>query len=330
MTGYLLRRVLQAAAVLLAITAAAFGLFHAAPTDPALIACGPKCDTGQVEAVRASMGLDQPLAAQFLDYLGGLVSGRTIADVDGSAIHCSAPCLGYSYTLHQPVLDAIGDRLPVTLSLAGGALAVILVIGVGGGLVAALRRGTATDRLLSGFSLIGASVQIYFLGYVLQYLLVYSTGLLPLPDFVPLTDDPGRWAAGLLLPWLVLGFVNAAVFARLTRSQMLETMHDGYVRTARAKGLGTLHAHLKYTARGAAAPLVQLLGLEVGALFGGAFITETVFGLGGVGTLAVDAVTGNDLPTVVGTVLLAAFFVVVFVAVADLVVAWLDPRVRLT
>lgn len=330
MTGYLLRRALQAAAVLLAITAAAFGLFYAAPTDPALIACGPKCDTGQVEAVRASMGLDQPLAAQFLDYLGGLVSGRTIADVDGSAIHCSAPCLGYSYALHQPVLDAIGDRLPVTLSLAGGALAVILVIGVGGGLLAALRRGTVTDRLLSGFSLIGASVQIYFLGYVLQYLLVYSSGLLPLPEFVPLTDDPGRWAAGLLLPWLVLGYVNAAVFARLARSQMLETMHEGYVRTARGKGLGTWRTHLKYTARGAAAPVVQLLGLEIGALFGGAFITETVFGLGGVGTLAVDAVTGNDLPTVAGTVLLAAFSVVVFVAVADLVVAWLDPRVRLT
>ncbi|MFC0602601.1 ABC transporter permease [Streptomyces palmae] len=330
MTGYLLRRVLQAAAVLLAITAAAFGLFYAAPSDPALIACGPKCDTAQVEAVRAGMGLDQPIASQFFDYLGGLVTGRTIADVDGSPIRCAAPCLGYSYTLHQPVLDAIADRLPVTISLAGGALTVILLLGVGAGLVAALRRGTAADRLLSGFNLLGASVQIYFLGYVLQYFLVYSTGLLPLPQFVPLADHPGRWAAGLLLPWLVLGFVNAAVFARLTRSQMLETMHDGYVRTARAKGLGTLRTHLKYTARGAAAPLVQLLGLEIGALFGGAFITETVFGLGGVGKLAVDAVTGNDLPTVVGTVLLAAFFVVVFVTVADLVVAWLDPRVRLT
>ncbi|MFB7631936.1 ABC transporter permease [Streptomyces sp. NPDC056149] len=330
MTSYLLRRALQAAAVLLAIAAAAFGLFYAAPSDPALIACGPKCDTAQVEAVRTSMGLDQPLVAQFLDYLGGLVTGRSIADVDGTPLHCPAPCLGYSYALHQPVLDAIGDRLPVTVSLAGGALVVILVLGVGAGLVAALRRGTATDRLLSGFNLIGASVQIYFLGYLLQLLLVYGTGLLPMPQYVPLADHPGRWAAGLLLPWLVLGFVNAAVFARLTRSQMLETMPEGFVRTARAKGLGALRAHLKYTARGAAGPLVQLLGLEIGALFGGAFITETVFGLGGVGKLAVDAVTGNDLPTVVGTVLLAAFFVVVFVALADLVVAWLDPRVRLT
>ncbi|MBH5338595.1 ABC transporter permease [Streptomyces pactum] len=330
MTGYLLRRVLQAAAVLLAITAAAFGLFYAAPSDPALIACGPKCDLQQVEAVRAGMGLDQPILTQFLDYLRGLVAGRTILDVDGTPIDCPAPCLGYSYTLHQPVLDAIGDRLPVTLSLAGGALTVIVVLGAGAGFTAALRHGTVTDRLLSTFTLVGASVQIYFLGYVLQYFLVYSTGLLPPPEYSPPGDGPGAWAAGLLLPWLVLGFVNAAVFTRLTRSQMLETMHEGYVRTARGKGLGTLRTHLKYTARGAAAPVVQLLGLEIGALFGGAFITETVFGLGGVGTLAVDAVTGNDLPTVLGTVLLAAFFVVVFVALADLVVAWLDPRVRLT
>ena len=328
MTRYLLRRVAGTVVVLLAITATAFGLFYAAPSDPALIACGPKCDTAQVEAVRAGMGLDRPIVSQFLDYTGGLVTGRTIADVDGTPIHCAAPCLGYSYSLHQPVLAAIEDRLPVTVSLAAGALAVILVLGVGSGLVAALRRGGAADRVLSGFNLLGASVQIYFLGYLLQLLLVYSTGLFPPPRYAPFATEPVRWAQGLLLPWLVLGFVNAAVFARLTRSQMLETMHHGYVRTARAKGLGTLRTHLKYTARGAAGPLVQLLGLEAGALLGGAFITETVFGLGGVGKLAVDAVTGNDLPTVVGTVLLAAFFVVVFVAVADLVVAWLDPRVR--
>ncbi|MFF0744862.1 ABC transporter permease [Streptomyces sp. NPDC004111] len=329
MTGYVVRRALRAAAVLLAITAAAFGLFYAAPSDPALIACGPQCDTAQVEAVRHSMGLDQPLAAQYADYLRGLVAGRTIADVDGSPIDCQAPCLGYSYALHQPVLAAITDRFAATASLAAGALVVILVLGIGVGFAAALRHGTRTDRLLSGFTLLGASVQIYFLGYALQYLLVYLTGVLPVPGFTPFGTSPGAWAAGLLLPWLVLGFVNAAVFARLSRAQLLDSLHEGYVRTARARGLSTLRTHLKYSARGAAAPLVQLLGLEAGALFGGAFITETVFGIDGIGKLAVDSVVQNDLPTVVGTVLLAAFFVVVFVAVADLVVAWLDPRVRL-
>ncbi|MFF8602420.1 ABC transporter permease [Streptomyces sp. NPDC015232] len=329
MTRYLLKRLAQAVAVLVAITATAFALFHAAPADPARTACGPKCDSAQLAAVRTSMGLDRPIVAQFTDYVGGVVAGRTITDVDGLPIPCPAPCLGYSYTLHQPVLAAIEDRLPVTVSLAAGALAVILVLGVGSGLTAALHRGRPTDRLLSAFNLLGASVQIAFLGYLLQMLLVYSTGLFAPPRYVPFTEHPGRWALGLVLPWLVLGFVNAAVYARLTRSQLLETMHHGYVRTARAKGLGTLRTHLKYTARGAAGPLVQLLGLEAGALLGGAFITETVFGLGGVGKLAVDAVTGNDLPTVVGTVLVAAFFVVVFVALVDLVVAWLDPRVRL-
>ncbi|MGW1606001.1 ABC transporter permease, partial [Streptomyces eurythermus] len=151
MTRYLLKRAAQAVAVLLAITALAFGLFYAAPSDPALIACGPKCDTAQVEAVRASLGLDQPIVSQFLDYIGGIVTGRTIADVDGTPIPCPAPCLGYSYTLHEPVLAAIADRLPVTVSLAAGALTVIVVLGVGSGLAAALRRGRPTDRLLSGF-----------------------------------------------------------------------------------------------------------------------------------------------------------------------------------
>ncbi|MEU8891770.1 ABC transporter permease [Streptomyces sp. NPDC048442] len=329
MTGYVLRRALQAAAVLLVITAVTFGLFHAAPADPALTACGPQCDSAQVAELRVSMGLDQPILAQFADYLRGLFLGRTIRDLDGTALDCAAPCLGYSYVLQQPVLGAVLEHLPATLSLAAGALVVIVVLGIGVGFTAALRRGTATDRLLSGFTLVGASVQIYFLGYALQYLLVYTTGLLPVPGYTPFGEGPAAWAAGLLLPWLVLGFVNAAVFARLSRSQLLETMHEGYVRTARAKGMSAVRAHLKYTARGAAGPLVQLLGLEVGALFGGAFITETVFGISGVGRLAVDSVLQNDLPTVVGTVLLAAFFVVVFVAVADLVVARLDPRVRL-
>ncbi|MCF3121130.1 ABC transporter permease [Streptomyces arenae] len=328
MLTYLTRRGVQAVVVLFAISATAFALFYAAPSDPAAIACGPKCDTTQIAAVRHSMGLDQPVLAQYADYLRGLVAGRTIRDVDGSTLACDAPCLGYSYALHEPVLSAITGRFPVTLSLAGGALAVIVVAGIGAGFVSALRRGSLGDRLLSGFTLIGASVQIYFLGYALQYLLVYSTGWLPLPGYTPPGEDLAAWAAGLLLPCLVLGFVNAAVFARLSRAQLLEMMHEGYVRTARGKGLGVLRTHLKYTARGAAAPIVQLLGLEVGALLGGAFITETVFGLSGVGKLAVDAVTQNDLPTVVGTVLIAAFFVVVFVAVADLVVAWLDPRVR--
>ncbi|WP_328953863.1 ABC transporter permease [Kitasatospora purpeofusca] len=329
MLSFALRRILQALAVLAAVSAAAFALFYAAPADPARAACGPRCDTGQVAAVRASMGLDQPLLTQYTDYLTGIVAGRDVQDVDGSTLHCDAPCLGYSYRLHQPVTEALVDHLPVTVSLAAGALAFLVVFGLGTGFVAALRHGTRTDRLLSGFTLIGASVQIYFLGYVAQWGLVYTTGLLPLPSYTPPATDPAAWAGGMLLPWIVLGFVNSAVFARLSRSQLLETMDEEYVRTARGKGLGRLRAHLKYTARGAAGPLVQLLGLEAGALLGGAVITETVFGLNGVGRFATEAVEGQDLPAVVGAVLLAACFVVLFVALADLVIAWLDPRIRL-
>ncbi|MFB7906366.1 ABC transporter permease [Kitasatospora sp. NPDC056076] len=329
MLSFALRRTLQALGVLLAVSAAAFALFYAAPADPARAACGPRCDSGQIAAVRQSMGLDQPLLAQYTDYLVGVVAGRDINDVDGSVIHCAAPCLGYSYRLHQPVTEALAEHLPVTFSLTAGALAVLLVLGLGTGFVSALRHGRRTDRLLSAFTLVGASVQIYFLGYLAQWALVYSTGLLPLPSYTPPGEDPAAWAGGMLLPWLVLGFVNSAVFARLSRSQLLETMNEEYVRTARGKGLGRLRAHLKYTSRGAAGPLVQLLGLEAGVLLGGAVITETVFGLNGVGRFAAQAVSGQDLPAVVGAVLLAACFVVLFVALADLAVAWLDPRIRL-
>ncbi|NYI05006.1 ABC transporter permease [Allostreptomyces psammosilenae] len=329
MLAYLARRLVQMVVVLLAISVVTFGLFYAAPRDPARQACGPTCDPTRIDALRHSMGLDQPIATQYLEYMRGIVLGREIRDVDGSMIDCSAPCLGYSYYLHQPVLDAIVGRFPATLSLAAGALAVVVALGVTSGFVSALRRGSLSDRFLSMFTLVGASVQIYFLGYVLQYYLVYQTGLFPTPGYTPLTEDPLEWLRGLLLPWLVLGFVQAAVYARIARSQMLETMGEEYVRTGRSKGLGWWRNHLRYTSRGAAAPLVQLICLEVGTLLGGAVITETVFGVNGIGQLSLDAITQNDLPTVVGTVMLAAFVVVLFVAVADLVIAYLDPRVRL-
>lgn len=329
MLAFAVRRLGQAVMVLLAISALTFLLFYAAPSDPARSACGPKCDSEQIAAIRHSMELDRPVTTQYAQYVKGIVVGRDITDVDGSARSCPAPCLGYSYFLHQDVRGAIADRFPVTLSLTLGAALVVVVLGMGVGFVAAVRRGSPTDRVLSTFTLVGASVQLYFIGYVAQFYLVFRGHLLPQPQYVALSGDPWGWVKGLLLPWLMLGFVSAAVYARLARTQMIDTMGEEFVRTARAKGLGMWRTHLKYSSRGAAGPLVQLIGVEVGFLLGGAVIAETVFGLNGIGKLSVDAIRQNDLPTVMGTVLLAAFLVVVFVAVADFVVAALDPRVRL-
>lgn len=329
MLSFAARRLAQAVAVLLAISAVTVALFYAAPSDPARSACGPKCEQDQLDSIRHSMGLDRPITTQYVEYLRGIVAGREVTDVDGSVRPCPAPCLGYSYFLHQDVRGAIADRFPVTLSLTIGAMVVVVLFGIGIGFVSAVRHGSTVDRALSTFTLLGASVQLYFVGYVAQYYLVFKSHLFPQPRYRQITDDPLGWFAGMLLPWLLLGFVSAAVYARLARTQMLETMGEEFVRTARAKGLGRWRTHLKYSSRGALAPLVQVMGLEVGFLLGGTVIAETVFGLNGIGKLSVDAIRQNDLPTVMGTVLLAAFFVVVLIAVADFVIAALDPRVRL-
>lgn len=329
MLYFAVRRTALALAVLVAISAVTFLLFYAGPQNAARSACGAKCDATAVAAIRHGMGLDESVPAQYWHYLTGLVGGRTLQDINGAPVACPAPCLGYSYFLHEPVVTAVGQALPVTLSLTLGAVAVVILLGGGTGFLSALFPRTLLDRALNTFTLVGASVQLIFIGYAVQYYLVYQAHLLPQPGYTSPWSNPLEWARGMLLPWLMLGWVTAAVYARLARAQLLDTMGEEYIRTARSKGLGWRRTHLKYTVRGAGAPLVQLLGLEVGWLLGGSVIAETVFGLNGVGKLAQTAITQNDLPTVVGTVLLAAFFVVLFVALTDLLIALLDPRIRL-
>ncbi|NEA54250.1 ABC transporter permease [Streptomyces sp. SID13666] len=330
MLAFAVRRTAQVLAVLVAISAVTFALFYAGPQDAARSACGAKCDAAAVASIRHGMGLDQAVPAQYWHYLSGLVAGRTLQDINGAPVACPAPCLGYSYFLHEPVVTAIGQAFPVTLSLTLGAVLVLAVIGGGTGFLSALFPRSWLDRALNTFTLVGASVQLIFIGYAVQYYLVYQAHLLPQPGYTSPWHDPAGWFRGMLVPWLMLGWVSAAVYARLARTQMLDTMGEEYIRTARSKGMGWWQAHLKYTARGSAAPLVQLIGLEIGWLLGGSVIAETVFGLNGVGKLALTAITQNDLPTVVGTVLLAALFVVVFVALTDCLIALLDPRIRLS
>jgi peptide/nickel transport system permease protein len=216
------------------------------------------------------------------------------------------------------------------MSIVFGSAVIWLLIGISLGMISALRRGTIFDKMAIGVSLVGASMQVYFFGLILLYILVYTTGLLPFPNYTPLTENPFKWAVGLLLPWLTLGFLNSALYARLSRAQMLETLSEDYVRTARAKGLPLRKVYTRHALRAAITPIVTIAGLDIGTALGGTFITETIFGLQGLGKATVEAVQFLNLPVVLATVLLAAVFIVIANIIVDVLYAFIDPRVRLS
>ncbi|MER6512038.1 ABC transporter permease [Nonomuraea sp. NPDC001636] len=319
MTSYLARRALAVAGVLLVICAVTFVIFYVLPSDPAVQACGKTCTPERVAEVRAQMGLDRPLWEQFGGYVAGIVAGRP---------GCHVPCLGFSYQNALPVWDLLIDRLGASASLAVGAALLWLAVGVTVGVVSALRRGSALDRTLMIATLTSASLPVYFVAMVLLLLAVRVTGLLPYPAYVPLTDDPAAWAGNLILPWVTLAALYAAMYARLTRAQMIETMAEPYIRTARAKGLPERTVVAKHGMRAAMTPVVTVFGMDLGGLLAGAMITETVYGLPGVGRLAYDGIVKSDQPVILGTTLLAAFFIVLANLLVDLVYAVIDPRVR--
>ncbi|RJO73743.1 ABC transporter permease [Nocardia panacis] len=325
MLAFLVRRLLGGIVILLVICAGTFALFYIAPgSNVARLACGKTCTPELVAAVAHQMGVDQPVWQQFLDYLTGIFAGRTIGDTD-----CAAPCLGYSFHNHRPVLDTIIDRIPVTFSLTIGAAVIFLIVGVGLGLLAALRRGKLADKIAKGFAVLGGAQQIFVLGPFLLFLFVYSTRIMNVPSYTPLLTDPVRWATGLVLPWVCLAIISAAYYARLTRSSMVEVLNEDYIRTVRAKGMGPANVYLKHAFRGTMSPIATLLGLDIAVLLGGAIITETVFNLPGIGQLAANSIQDSDLPVMMAVVLLAATAIVVANIVVDLIYAFIDPRVRL-
>ncbi|MFH9294660.1 ABC transporter permease [Streptomyces sp. NPDC017520] len=327
MIAYLVRRLLGVAGVLLAICAVTFVIFYLLPADPASAACGKTCSPERLAEVRHFMGLDQPVHRQFGDYLIGIFAGRELGS-GPHALQCGFPCLGYSYENALPVWDLLMDRLPVSVSLAFGAAGLWLVLGLSAGVTAALRKGGLLDRTLMVGAVATASLPVYFTAVMLLYGLVRLTGLLPYPAYVPLTDDPLAWAANLLLPWIALALLYAAMYARQSRSSMIETMAQPYIRTARAKGLPARTVVVKHGLRSAMMPVLTLFGMDLGALLAGAVITESIFGIPGVGRLFYDALQRSDQPVVLGVTLLAAFFIVAANVVIDLLYAVVDPRVR--
>ncbi|MGJ5753572.1 peptide/nickel transport system permease protein [Streptomyces puniciscabiei] len=326
MFRFLVRRTIGAAVILLIISAITFFLFYVAPRDPARVACGKVCTPQTLALVKHNLGIDDPLPVQYWHWLEGVFVGRDYASFG----HCNAPCLGYSFINREPVTGIILDRFPTTISLALGSAVVFFLFGVGTGMIAAVKQGKPLDKIASSASLIGSSLQIYIVGIVAMFYLSDEWHLLPRPnDDAGFTDNPGAWFGGFLLPWFVLAIIFTANYTRMTRSQLVETLSEDYVRTARAKGLSARTVFFRFAWRGSMGPIVTILGMDLGTLLGGAVITEATFGLHGLGAVSVKAVKDNDLPMLLGVTLVAAAAIVVFNIVVDAVYALIDPRVRL-
>jgi peptide/nickel transport system permease protein len=329
MVGYLLRRLVAMVITLVALTMIVFLIFNALPADPARLTCGKSCSPQIVEANRHRLGLDKPLVQQYEEFAKGIVAGRTYG-TGQATFECPVPCLGYSFRKGDTVTHLLTTRFPVTLQLALGAFVLWIVLGVSVGLIGALKRGKWQDRAIMAGAMVGYSFPSFFIGLLLVFFVQIKWGLIGFDGYVPFIDDPGKWLAGFILPWVALAMLYAALYARLTRNQMLETLGEDYIRTARAKGLRERLVIGKHGLRACLTPIVTAAGLDLAGLLGGAIITEQIFGLPGIGRLAVDSVTDADLPVITGTVLVAATFVILANLIVDVLYAAIDPRVRLT
>ena len=330
MFAYISRRLAVSFFILLAASFAVYVIFAFLPFDPAALTCGKNCnDPGIIEANRRRLGYDLPFFTQYFLFLKGLFVGRTFGE-GAAMISCPAPSLGYSFQEHACVTDLIGEALPVTFSLAIGAIVMWLALGIGLGILAARFRGRVVDRLSTIFVLIGTSLPTFLTGLILLVFVVIRWGIIPFPsgNYTPFFENPFEWAQILFLPWLTLAFAYAALYTRFVRSSVIDTSNEDYIRTARAKGLSEGVILGKHTLRAALAPIATMAGLDFAGLLGGAILTESVFNLPGLGRLAISAVTKYDLPIIVATTLLAAFIVVIMNLIVDILYAYIDPRVR--
>jgi peptide/nickel transport system permease protein len=317
MTAYVIRRVLWGIALLVIVCALTFILFRVLPTgNPAVLRAGRDPQPHLIKEIERVLGLDKSLPVQFGDYLKNVF------------FHFN---FGYSYYSQESVVTLIKERLPATASLAIGAAVIWIVAGLSVGIISALKPRSLWDRTAMGTALVLISAPEFWLALVALLLFSEDIGkfkILPgAGTYVPISQDPWKWFTSLIMPWFVLAAGSAAVFARLMRGSLIETMKEDYIRTARAKGL-TEQRVVRQGVRAAINPIVTLLALEIGVLLGGAILVETVFNIPGVGRLAYDAIVHSDFEVIQGTVLLASMFIIIANIVADIAYAYLDPRVR--
>jgi peptide/nickel transport system permease protein len=329
MGRYVIRRLIWTVFVVLVVTLVTFVIFYVAPPgDPAVRFAGKQPTPELIAEVNAQLGLDKPLffawppwESQYGRFLGNLITGDQYG----------WPGLGFSYDARTPILEEMKLRFPRTLALALGAAVVWLFMGVTIGIISALRRRSLADRFAMGFALFGISAPVFWLGLMALYVFWEKIGIDAVGSgYVEFRDSPSGWFSHLIMPWLVLALLYAAFYARMTRGNLIDTMGEDYIRTARAKGLPERTVVMKHGLRASLAPVVTLFGIDLALLIGGAVITETVFNLQGLGNWAVQAVFSADLPAILGVTLILSFAVAFMNLIVDLLYAYLDPRVRYT
>ncbi|MER5946762.1 ABC transporter permease [Streptomyces sp. NPDC001904] len=331
MAAFLLRRFGATVVLLIVISFVTFTLFQFGPADPAAAACGQECTPQRVAEARVALGMDKPFLSQYLTYMSGLFHGRTIGAAGAQSL-CEWPCFGKSFQTNENVTAVLERALPYTVSVAVGAIVLWTLVGVTLGTLAALRKNKLTDKLIVGGASIGVSLPIPVTGLLLLLVFVSTFDLLPFTtNAITSPFGPagfGGWFQNYLLPWVALAVLFSAQYIRVTRSSMLETFGEDFMRTARAKGLSRTVMVVRHGARAGLTPVVTMLGLDIGLLLGGAVLTEQIFSVPGVGFTAVRAAQAGDLPVTMAITLLAAFFIIVANVVVDAVYAVIDPRVR--
>ena len=319
MTHYIIRRLIYVFLVVLAVTLVAYTIFFVLPsTDPAVAFAGRNPTPELIAQVEEQLGLDKPVPVQYGLYVKRLVTGDEYG----------WPGLGLSYNTRSPVRDEIISRAWVTLQIAAGGAVMWLLIGIPVGVISALKRRTWADRLAMGFALIGVSAPVFWLGLVMLYVFWQKLGWLPGTGYVPFSESPVDWFLHMLLPWTVLALLFAAIYARVVRGNMIDTMGEDYIRTARAKGVPEGQVVRRHGLRAGLTPVVTLLGIDLALLVGNTVVTETVFNMPGLGNYVLISTDSGDLPGVLAVVVLASFAVALLSLVSDIIYAYLDPRVR--
>ncbi len=331
MAAFIVRRVLTALLVVTLTSMFVFALFFLGPSDPARPFCdlNGRCTPEKLEILTEQMGLNDNVAHQYAVFVGGLFVDREVQL--GAKFNCEAPCLGYSFSTREPVTKDLVDKYPATLSLAVGGAGIYLVLGVFLGSLAARFRGTVSDRLLVGSSLVVSSIPYYVFALIAWIFLSLQWRIFPDTSYVPLTENPATWFGHLLLPWLVIGVANSTQYARFSRGQMVETLGEDYIRTATAKGVRKERVIFQHALRAAIVPVITIFGLDFATLLGGTVFTETIFDIDGIGNWGIRALRNPlDFPVITATVLVASVLVVTANLVVDLLYGVLDPRVRVS
>ncbi len=312
MGGYILRRVLSTLPVLAIVAVLVFLMLRLTPSDPAAIIAGDYASPEQIEGIRERLGLNEPILKQFIIWISGVLQGD----------------FGESFFYKKQVAELIGERLEPTLSLSVITILLVVLVAVPLGIIAAHNHGTWIDRFVMGFSVLGFSIPVFVVGYILIYVFAVTLDWLPVQGYQRIREGVGGWLLRLILPAMTLSLVFIAFIARMTRTSVLEVLNEDYIRTARAKGQTEIKVLIRHALANAAVPILTIIGLTVAILIGGVVVTESVYTLPGLGLLTVDAVLARDYPTIQAVILLFSFAYVLINLLVDVAYTFLDPRIR--